>query len=132
MNGAVRAAELRARAALGRIQGGQRTRSLVHAASEDARLLVQHGFPSAIPMGALVQSRLALLDGNDEAARRLAARAADGFALADMPLYRAVAQRRLGEIVGGDEGMRLRAEADAEMVRRGVRWPERVTTFLAP
>lgn len=55
-----------------------------------------------------------------------------GFAAADMGLHAAVARRRHGELVGGDEGRRLVAEANLWMAGEGVRNPRRMSDALAP
>jgi hypothetical protein len=46
--------------------------------------------------------------------------AIDGFDANDMCMYAAAARRRLGELVGGDEGTQLLARGDASMRAQGV------------
>jgi hypothetical protein len=43
-----------------------------------------------------------------------------------------VTRRRLGELVGGPEGAREIAEADAWMASQGVRAPERLARLFLP
>jgi len=50
----------------------------------------------------------------------------------DMVLLAAAAERRLGALLGGDEGTALLARSDAFMAAEGVRNPERLTAVLAP
>jgi hypothetical protein len=49
-----------------------------------------------------------------------------------MRLFAAVARRRLGETLGGDQGSQLVEEADVFMRRQAVRAPERFTYMLVP
>jgi hypothetical protein len=67
----------------------------------------------------------------EEAVRRL--RLARTFLQdSDMVLLAAAAERRLGVLLGGDEGAALSARSDAVMAREGVRNPDRLTAVLAP
>ncbi len=50
----------------------------------------------------------------------------------DMKLHAAVARRRQGELLGGDEGARLKQDADAFMTSQGIKNPIRMTAMLAP
>jgi hypothetical protein len=50
----------------------------------------------------------------------------------DMALMAAAAARRLGVLLGGDEGAAEVARSDGWMVAQGVRDPERLTSVLAP
>ena len=59
-------------------------------------------------------------------------RAGDGFDAAGMGLYAAAARRRLGELLGGDEGQTLVARADAWMRLQRIENPPRMTEMLAP
>jgi hypothetical protein len=49
-----------------------------------------------------------------------------------MALYRAVTQRRLGELVGGDEGRAMIESATDQLVRGRVVAPASLTAMLAP
>ena len=67
----------------------------------------------------------------EEAVRRL--RMAQTFLhQSDMVLLAAAAERRLGLLLGGDEGAALLAGSDAVMTGEGVRNPEQLTAVLAP
>ncbi len=50
----------------------------------------------------------------------------------NMNLYAAAARRRLGQLIGGDQGRSLMAEADAWMTAQGIRNPARMTAVYAP
>jgi hypothetical protein len=49
-----------------------------------------------------------------------------------MALHATVARRRLGELLGGNEGAGLVVAADAWMREHGVRDPDRMAALLAP
>ena len=70
--------------------------------------------------------------GDSSAAAGLLSQAIEAFDLADIDLYEAVARRRLGELIGGDRGLRDIAEADAWMRKRQVLNPEAMTRLMAP
>jgi hypothetical protein len=50
----------------------------------------------------------------------------------DMRLFAAAARRRLGQLIGGDQGKALVAEADRWMAAQGIRNPARMTAVYAP
>jgi hypothetical protein len=49
-----------------------------------------------------------------------------------MNLHRAVAQRRLGELIGGDEGASRIAASESWMHSEGIRDPQKVAYVFAP
>jgi hypothetical protein len=49
-----------------------------------------------------------------------------------MASHSAAARRRLGEMLGGDEGAALIRDADHRLTGQGVRRPDRLTRMLAP
>ena len=49
-----------------------------------------------------------------------------------MGLYAATARRRLGQLVGGDEGPGLVARADSWMLAHGVKNPAKFTNMYMP
>jgi hypothetical protein len=51
---------------------------------------------------------------------------------ADMSLYAAAARRRLGKLIGGDEGNELMNQADEWLSRQQVKNPPAVTKLMAP
>ena len=70
--------------------------------------------------------------GRHRDATRLFTEAASKFRRLDMPLCAAVADRRLGELLGGRDGELLRDRADAWLTSRTIRRPDRVADVYAP
>lgn len=94
--------------------------------------LRQERQPWIEPLADLIDAGLAAVRSAEPEAERLLRDAASRFDAADMPLHAAVARRRLGQLLGGDEGRRLVAEAEAWMTEQGVRDPDRMTGLFAP
>jgi hypothetical protein len=80
----------------------------------------------------ILDAGVALATGARAEARAHLERADTELEAADMGLYATMARRRLGELAGGDEGARAVAEADAWLVARGVRAPERLARLFMP
>jgi hypothetical protein len=100
-------------------------------AARDARALTRPDLAWARPLAASLKGAIAADRGAlTEAARHLEAAARD-LEASGLFLYAAAARRRLGQLVGGDRGASLVAEADAWMAARGVRCPPRITAMLA-
>jgi tetratricopeptide (TPR) repeat protein len=115
------------RGAAGRASAG----ALLARAERDAMALAREGEAWVAPYADRLRGLLALRRGNEaEAARRLRA-AHEGFARSGATLDAAVAQRRYGQIVGGDVGRSAVAAADAGMRQLGVRNPEAMTRMLS-
>lgn len=122
---------LRGRAALAAAAVEPRKDRLKLAARAAARL--ERGRePYARPMAALLRAGLAVLGGEAERGARILGQAARAFEAQEMGLYAAVARRRLGEILGGDEGGRIVAAAGTWMRERKIARPERMAAVLAP
>jgi hypothetical protein len=84
------------------------------------------------PMASLLEAAVASLRQQPELAVSRLAEAAHGFESMEMPHYVSAVRRRLGELVGGDEGSLLIAAADAWMSDELVKNPRRMTALLAP
>jgi Cdc6-like AAA superfamily ATPase len=84
------------------------------------------------PLALLVRAGIAAKRHNEAAAVGLLERAARGFVAADMALYARAADRHRGQLLGGTEGARLVAEADAWMAAQAIRQPARMAVMLAP
>ncbi len=70
---------------------------------------------------------MAAVRGDEPAAAALLRRAIDGFDQGGLALYAAATRRRLGQLVGGDEGQSLIARCDEWMAGQGIRAPEKMT-----
>jgi hypothetical protein len=90
-----------------------------------AKKVMGEGAAWARPLGQLL-----LAGASDGDRRALLSRALDGFRIAEMHLYAACAEERLGRLIGGDEGAARRAGAN--QVLKSLREPERVLAALAP
>jgi hypothetical protein len=126
---AVRARLLLAAAAEGRAPDRART-EVVRA----VRRLERERVGYARVFGLLVRAGLAAFDGAAARPDQIAA-LRDTIAVAtdnDMALHRATAQALLGQLVGGDEGARLRAAALAYARDEDVVAPDRLFSMIAP
>jgi tRNA A-37 threonylcarbamoyl transferase component Bud32/tetratricopeptide (TPR) repeat protein len=122
---------LRARAALAAMVDEQ-TDPIVQLTEAAARSIASEHAPWSGGLASMVQAQVACLMGDgDRAARRLE-RAIDQLGAASMGLHAAVARRRLGELMGGEEGRAFVARADAWMREHGVSRPEPMALVLAP
>jgi eukaryotic-like serine/threonine-protein kinase len=86
----------------------------------------------AAPFVPLAQAAIADLEGRRDAAIPLVDGAARGFEAADMGLHAAVARRRLGQLIGGDEGAALVRAAELWMMDQRIVNVEGMTQLLAP
>jgi hypothetical protein len=88
--------------------------------------------PWTSALESIVAAFLANEKGDGGAAERHLRAAVDRASAADMALYAGSARRRLGELVGGEEGTALLRQADSALTDRGVRVPERFAAMLVP
>jgi tetratricopeptide (TPR) repeat protein len=110
---------------------GERTRWTVHL-SRTIAIIEKRGSPNARAFATLFQAVLALDEGVSEAGVGLLRRAVGAFDQAGMRLYAAACQRRLGQMVAGDEG-RVLVERGEEFMRwQGVVDVERETEMHCP
>lgn len=124
---------LRARCALSAASTGEGDPApYLREASRAIARLDREPIPWAVAQSALARAGLASLQGRpDECVARLRA-AASGFRAADMALCAAVAEHRLGNLLGGDEGLALRDQADAWMSTQSIRRPDHIASMFAP
>jgi tetratricopeptide (TPR) repeat protein len=132
--GRVGCLELRGRAAVAAARRAPpaRARSLLRAAERDARAVAREGSPTAGPLATVIDAAVQHQRGDAEAAVRSLRQAAAGFEASSLALHAAVARRRLGELLGGDEGAALVAAADAWMRTEAIADPARLTAMMAP
>ena len=125
---------LRAATAVGaaREARGARRARLIAEAERVAASLAAEGVPYALPGAALTRAGILASRGRREEALPDLEAAIAGFRVADMALHAACARRRKGEILGGEEGRRLVAEADAVLEGQGIARPSRWAEMIAP
>jgi eukaryotic-like serine/threonine-protein kinase len=97
-----------------------------------ARRLEREGMPSIGPFASLVRAATANAGGDAAGARAALAEAIERATAADMSLHAACARRQLGCLIGGEEGDKLVAQADAAMQAEGVRAPTRMANMFVP
>jgi serine/threonine protein kinase len=124
--------ELRGIAALAAAAEQPDPRRLLSEARYDAWLLRREMAPWPLGLARLLRAGLASAGGDLPAARAHAAEAIRHFEGCGMALHAASARRRLGELIGGDEGLRQVAAADAWMGGEGIRNPERMAAVCSP
>jgi serine/threonine protein kinase len=123
---------LRARSALAAAMAGSDPGLLLTAAERDARRLEGEKRADARGWARLVRAGIAAAAGTPARAAALLAEAAADLDMAGMGHYAAAARRRLGEVVGGEQGRALVAAADSWMRDQNIRNPARMTAMLAP
>ena len=101
------------------------------AAAKDAKAMVKEGPPYGLAAAAVVRAGLSVQQGAEAQAVAELRTAAETFEAASMALYAASARRRLGKLLGGDEGAALIAGADAAMAAQGIRNPARWAAMYA-
>ncbi len=84
------------------------------------------------PFAGLLRGAISSAYGDEVRAVQAYRGAMEGFAARGMVLWSAAAQRRLGELIAGDEGRALVGEADALARTEGVIRPARLFATLAP
>jgi len=109
--------------------GDRAARSIVR---DSAKRLAQLRVHGAIPMKNALDAGLALHAGNTDLAAQHLRAAVAGFDETDMAMYAAATRRRLGELIGGDEGEQLLAQGDATMRAQRVKNLDAITEALCP
>ena len=98
---------------------------------EVARRLAAIDTPMSRGFGRLAEAGLASARG-DAGAAAAWARAEEALSAAACDHLAAAAKRRRGALVGGEEGAKLVAEADAWLAGQGAKDPARLAAMLAP
>ncbi|MGO9207559.1 MAG: ATP-binding protein, partial [Candidatus Limnocylindrales bacterium] len=124
--------ERRARCALAAVVGAADPGPLLHSAERDARRLEREGMAWSRALSIPVRAGVAAARGDRSRAATLFAEAVTSLEAVDMNLYAAASRRRLGEILGGDEGRAQLERADSWMNQQGIRNPARMADVFAP
>jgi eukaryotic-like serine/threonine-protein kinase len=123
----------RGRAAIAAAQvGGHEARRLSAEALRHARQILREDLPWAVGQARLITAAVAFAAGDHDRAAAELRGAIERFESAGMALHTAIARRRLGAMLGGDEGQRLVAGADAWMTGAGVANIDGLARMLAP
>jgi tetratricopeptide (TPR) repeat protein len=125
---------LRARCALAKAVtvGAAHSRPYLASAESDARRLEREHMPWGEALAHLIRAGVATGRGDRPEAVAQLSQAMAGLEANDMLYPAAVARRRLGELVGGDEGQALIEQVNSWMTAQRIRNPDRFTAMLAP
>jgi hypothetical protein len=118
--------------ALAALSSGKERVDLLHRVLVDAKLLSAENMRNSTPQADLLKAGVSAVRGEAEATRLHLERAITGFDRADMMAYSSAARRRLGELLGGDEGRALVDRANSWQQAQAIRNPERFTALFAP
>jgi serine/threonine protein kinase len=124
--------DLRARAAIASARSAHDRTPLIRLAAEAAHSLEAESMDWIDPIAASVRAGISAVERDFDGARAALDRAIRGFVAADMKLFAAAARRRYGEVLGGDEGTVIAAEATRWMREQGVIDPARMVEALVP
>ncbi|MFI5454983.1 MAG: hypothetical protein ACHRXM_05980 [Isosphaerales bacterium] len=124
--------ERRARCALAAAFGAAQPGPLLRAAERDARWLHREGMAWSRALAYPIRAGVAAARGDRSRAASLFALAVTQLEAVDMNLYAGASRRRLGEILGGDEGRAQVERADSWMSRQGIQNPARMADVFAP
>jgi eukaryotic-like serine/threonine-protein kinase len=105
---------------------------LLRAAERDALRLRREKMPWSEAHAQFISASVAAGHDDTSSAVALLAAAATSFDAVDMKLYATVTRRRLGELLGGNEGRNLVAGANFWMTSQGIQDPTRMTAMYAP
>jgi hypothetical protein len=122
----------RAYAAIAAATEASDARTLLRHAGADAARLHRERRPAARAFAQYIDGMIAAVRGDAQVARRLLADTAKAFDELDMQLYAAATRWRLGELIGGGEGRKLVATADAWMSSQKIQCPSRMSAVFAP
>ena len=124
---------LRSRAAIALARSDKkRARSLLSVAEADAAKIAKDKVALAAPFSSLLRAGIAGSRGrNDDAVKELRA-ACVGLERSKMAMYLHATKDRLGQLVGGTEGAKLRDEAAEWMKDQGIVNPARMIGMLVP
>jgi hypothetical protein len=109
-----------------------RSARFLRAARRDIRCLYRERMDWAVPLAQLLQAGGAALVGKKTDAVKLLSQAAMNLDRLDMGLYAASARRRLGMLLGTEEGERLIQSADDWMASQQIQNPVRMSALYAP
>jgi tetratricopeptide (TPR) repeat protein len=124
--------EVTARASIAAARQVSSSESYLQAAERNARQVEREHRLDAQSLARLIRAGIASCRGDLESAKGLLEQALSGLDTCELGLFAAAARRRLGQLLGGDQGKTLVAEADRWMSAQGIRNPTRMTAVYAP
>jgi hypothetical protein len=124
--------DCRARCALAAALEAADPATLLYAAERDARRLNREGMAWSRALSIPIRAGVAAARGDKSRAVTLYAQAVTSLEAVDMNLHAAASRRRLGEILGGDEGRAQIQTADSWMNQQGILNPARMADVFAP
>ena len=124
--------QLRGRSALAAATTASDPKPLWRGAEADARKLERKNLCWAKAHAQFLRAGVAAGRGDLSRAVALLAAASLGFDATDMHLHAAVTRRRLGQLLGGDEGRDLVQKANSWMTDQTIRNLTRMTAMYAP
>jgi hypothetical protein len=105
---------------------------LLREAETCARTLEREKLPWTGPLAQLLLAAVSNLRGQSDGAQKLLETAARDLDGADLALLAALARRRRGKLIGGEEGAELVAAADRWATRQRIRKPRRMAAMFVP
>ncbi|GMV07562.1 MAG: hypothetical protein AMXMBFR53_38370 [Gemmatimonadota bacterium] len=121
---------LRGRVAVAAAAAGHVRDQALRVAERSATRLEAERVAWAAPFALLLRAGVASTRDARDAVPTLLAKAVAGFEAAGMRLYAAAARLRLAGVVGGEEGARMREDAERFMRREAIENPERMARTL--
>jgi hypothetical protein len=97
-----------------------------------ARQLEREGMDWIAPLACMLRAATANAEGDERGAVAALRVAIEGAAATEMKLHMWCARRQLGCLLGGEEGDRYIAQADAAMQAEGIRAPARMARMFLP
>jgi serine/threonine protein kinase/tetratricopeptide (TPR) repeat protein len=129
----IRTIEMHGRAALAvSARHPEERRTLLAAVERDARSIDRERAAWAMPLARLLRAGAAHQRGDRDQALMLLREAIFGCETADMALHATAARRRLGQLLGGDEGRKLLERTDEWLKGQGVADADAMTAMIAP
>jgi hypothetical protein len=112
--------------------GSPARRQAAAEARRHARGLLRSPVPAGRAATGLLLAGACELDGDVDGAIAVLRRTLEALERVELMLYAHGVRRRLGQLVGGDEGRALVAAADAALAGQGVVDPARLAAMIAP
>ena len=126
------ALDARARCALAMAQGARKRGPLLRKVSRWARAIASHGICWAAGLAGVLKAGVASLRGDRRRAVAELRAAIGSLEESGMALHVAVARRRLGALLGGEEGAALVSASREWMASRGIVHPDKLADVYAP